>query len=128
VVNPTATNSIALGSGSIASRPNSVDFGQRIVGGVADGELPTDVVNKRQLDSSVSESRRGVASASALAMIPSLNQNDIAGIGVAIAGYKGKQAIAVGATANVHSNLVIKIGAGISGNDATYGIGGLLRW
>ena len=50
-----ATNSVAIGQGSVATTPNSVSFGTpsnpRVLSNIAPGVAPTDAVNVQQLTS-----------------------------------------------------------------------------
>jgi autotransporter adhesin len=74
-------NSVALGQGSIATRPNTVSVGapgqERQITNVAAGVAPTDAANVGQLNAlqsqvtgNLTEARRGIAAASALAYVP----------------------------------------------------------
>ena len=45
----THTNSVALGANSRTTRANEVNIGNRVLGGVNDGVMPTDGVNVRQM-------------------------------------------------------------------------------
>jgi autotransporter adhesin len=128
VVNATATGAVAIGVGSVADRPNSVEFGTRVLGGVKAGVRGTDAVNKDQLDEVSGESRRGVATAAALAGLPQADAGKVAMLGVAIAGHKGKQALAVGLNSRIHENVKVNIGAAISGDSTTYNIGAGFQW
>nr|WP_260854143.1 YadA-like family protein [Paraburkholderia sp. BCC1886] len=129
-------NSVAIGDGSIADQANTVSIGsdgnERRITNLADGKAPTDAVNMRQMQSGMTELGRnaysGVAAATALAMIPEVDQNKNFAIGVATANYKGYQASAVGASARITPNLKIKIGAGTGSGGTTIGAGASYQW
>ncbi|ANB73976.1 hypothetical protein AYM40_17590 [Paraburkholderia phytofirmans OLGA172] len=129
-------NSVALGAGSVADQANTVSVGslgnERRITNVADGQGPTDAVNMRQFQSGLGSVARnaysGVAAATALTMIPEVDPGKTLAVGVAGGSYKGYQAMALGASARVTANLKVKVGAGISAADTTYGAGASYQW
>nr|WP_235993522.1 YadA-like family protein [Paraburkholderia solitsugae] len=129
-------NSVALGAGSVADQANTVSVGspgnERRITNVADGQGPTDAVNMRQFQSGVNSVARsaysGVAAATALTMIPEVDQGKTLAVGIAGGSYKGYQAVALGASARITANLKVKVGAGISAADTTYGAGASYQW
>ncbi|WP_232447329.1 YadA family autotransporter adhesin [Burkholderia ubonensis] len=134
-----APNSIALGAGSVATEPNTVSIGtpgnERRITNVGPGINPTDAVNVSQLralQSDVSSVARraysGVAAATALAMIPDVDEHKTIAVGIGGASYQGYGAVALGFTARLTTN--VKIRAGASGNSAGYsfGVGVSYQW
>ncbi|MFL9884353.1 YadA-like family protein [Paraburkholderia agricolaris] len=129
-------NSVALGAGSVADQANTVSVGspgnERRITNVADGKAPTDAVNMRQFQSGMGAVARnaysGVAAATALTMIPEVDLGKTLAVGVAGGSYKGYQAAAIGASARITANLKVKVGAGISAADTTYGVGASYQW
>ncbi|WP_422388159.1 YadA-like family protein [Burkholderia gladioli] len=130
---------MALGAGSIADQPNTVSLGspgnERRLTNVAPGVNPTDGVNVSQLQSvqgSVNRTARlayaGIASATALTMIPDVDPNATLAVGIGTGGYQGYQAMALGFTARVAKNVKIKGGVGMSGAGSTYGVGLSYQW
>ncbi|KAA1006944.1 hemagglutinin [Paraburkholderia panacisoli] len=131
-----APNSVALGEGSVADQTGTVSVGsagnERRVTHVAAGQAPTDAVNMQQFQGGLSEVARnaysGTASAIALTMVPEVDATKNLALGVATAGYKGYQAVAVALSARVTQNLKVKVGAGISSATTTVGAGAAYQW
>jgi autotransporter adhesin len=139
--NATATgaNSVALGSNSIADQPNTVSVGspnnERRITNVAPGVNPTDAVNMQQLNSlggTVNNVARkayaGVAGATALSMIPDVDQGKTIAVGIATGGYEGYNAVAIGFTARLTENLKLRAGASANSDGYTYGVGLGYQW
>ncbi|WP_224004683.1 YadA family autotransporter adhesin, partial [Paraburkholderia tropica] len=133
----TATNSVALGANSVANQENTVSVGsagsERRITNVDDGKAGTDAVNMRQFQAGMTEMQRnaygGIAAASALTMIPDVDQGKTIAVGIGTANYKGYQATALGLSARVTQNLKVKMGAGYSaGGDTTWGGGMSYQW
>ncbi len=153
-----AQNSVALGAGSVADRANTVSVGaagsERQIANVAAGTQDTDAVNVGQMNASLNQtsaqannytdqrvnqvqgaindtSRKaygGIAAATALTMIPDLQQGKNIAIGVGGAQYQGYAATAIGVNARLTENLIVKAGMGISTAGSTYGVGGSYQW
>ncbi|SAK95881.1 putative trimeric autoransporter, BpaB [Caballeronia ptereochthonis] len=153
-----AANSVALGANSVADRDNTVSVGsagsERQVTNVAAGTQGTDAVNLNQLNQSIAQgvtqansytdqrvnalgdqitsvargAYAGVAAATALTMIPDVDQGKTIAVGVGTANYKGYQATALGASARITQNLKLKIGAGYSSAGTTVGAGASYQW
>lgn len=145
-----ASNSVALGANSVADRANTVSVGsagnERVIANVADGVQPTDAVNRRQLDYSygqlgsridqvtgmigdvASKAYSGIASASALSMLPDVDPGKTISIGVAGASYQGYGAGAVGISARINQNIKLRAGAGVSSGGTTVGGGIAYQW
>jgi autotransporter adhesin len=151
-------NSAALGANSVADRDNTVSVGspghERQITNVAPGTQGTDAVNVNQMTQSVSQGVKqanaytdqrfnvlgdqvnsvaryaysGVAAATALTMIPDVEQGKTIAVGVGTANYKGYQAAALGASARITQNVKLKIGAGLSAAGTAYGAGASYQW
>jgi len=136
----TATNSVALGANSIATEANSVSVGspgnERTITNVAPGVNPTDAVNVSQLagvQSNVNQVARlaysGIAGAAALSMIPEVDPGKTLSLGIGTAGYQGYQAMAIGFTARIASNIKIKGGVAVNGSGGnSFGFGASYQW
>ncbi len=140
----TGNNSVALGANSIADQDNTVSVGsagnERRMTNVADGVNATDAVNMGQLQSGMNSLQSGmtslarnayggVAAATALTMIPDVDQGKTIAVGVGTANFKGYQAAALGASARITQNLKVKLGAGYAaGSGTTYGGGMAYQW
>ncbi|MBK3786341.1 hypothetical protein G3A43_39755, partial [Paraburkholderia aspalathi] len=70
----------------------------------------------------------GVAAATALTMIPDVDQGKTLSFGIGSANYKGYQAVALGGTARVTENIKVKFGAGVSASGTTVGVGASYQW
>jgi X-X-X-Leu-X-X-Gly heptad repeat protein len=138
-----APNSVALGSGSIADEPNTVSIGsagnERRLTNVAPGINPTDGVNVSQLQSvrndlnnSINSVARkaygGIAAATALTMIPDVDQGKTLALGIGGASFQGYGATAIGFTARITNNLKVRAGVGISSGGQSYGVGASYQW
>ncbi|RQM46185.1 hypothetical protein EHZ19_20375 [Paraburkholderia bannensis] len=133
----TGENSVALGANSVADQANTVSVGsagnERRITNVADGVAGTDAVNMRQFQSGMTEMQRnaygGIAAATALTMIPDVDQGKTIAVGIGTANYKGYQATALGVSARITQNVKVKMGAGYSaGGDTTWGGGMSYQW
>nr|WP_235023264.1 YadA-like family protein [Caballeronia glebae] len=149
-----ANNAVALGANSVADRDNTVSVGsagsERQITNVAAGTQGTDAVNLNQLNQGISQANSytdqkvnalgdqisstaraaysGVAAATALTMIPDVDQGKTIAMGIATANYKGYQATAIGASARITQNIKMKVGAGYSQAGTTVGIGAAYQW
>ncbi|QBQ95850.1 YadA-like family protein [Paraburkholderia pallida] len=140
----TGNNSVALGANSVADQDNTVSVGsagnERRITNVANGVNATDAVNVGQLQSGLNalqgnvnsvarNAYGGVAAATALTMIPDVDQGKTIAVGVGTANFQGYQAVALGASARITQNLKVKLGGGYaSGGGATYGGGMAYQW
>ncbi|WP_237164592.1 YadA-like family protein [Paraburkholderia dokdonensis] len=140
----TADNSVALGANSVADQANTVSVGsagnERRITNVAAGVNPTDAVNMGQFQSGMNSLQSGmnsvarnayggIAAATALTMIPDVDQGKTISVGVGTANFRGYQAAAIGATARVTQNLKVKLGGGYAASGgATYGGGMSYQW
>lgn len=128
IVNETqATLSGGTRSSSMTLNDNGATFSNSATGapiqvhGVANGTAPTDAVNVRQM-------RSGVASASALAGLPALDTNKDFSIAIAGATYHGYQAAAVGLSARINKQLVVRAATSTSYNGGATNIGVGYSW
>ncbi|MBB5459955.1 YadA-like family protein [Paraburkholderia sp. Cpub6] len=136
-------NSVSLGKDSVADEDNTVSLGsagnERRLTNVAPGINPTDGVNMSQLqgvqnslNNSINSVARkaygGVAAATALTMIPDVDQGKTLSVGIGGASYQGYGATAIGFTARITSNLKVRAGVGISSAGSSYGVGASYQW
>ncbi|EIF29679.1 hemagglutinin-like protein, partial [Burkholderia sp. Ch1-1] len=70
----------------------------------------------------------GIAAATALTMIPDVDQGKTIAVGVGGGSYKGSQAVALGVSARITQNLKMKAGAGTSSQGTTVGVGASYQW
>jgi trimeric autotransporter adhesin len=150
----TADNSIALGASSVADSANTVSVGaagsERQITNVAAGTQDTDLVNVDQLSDAVSQANSytdsqvgamqgqvsgiarsaysGVAAASAMAMVPNIDQDKTFSVGVGGATYQGYAAAALAVNLRVTNNLVMKAGAAKANGGTVYGANASYRW
>ncbi|WP_321913194.1 YadA family autotransporter adhesin, partial [Paraburkholderia sp. J11-2] len=140
----TGSNSVALGANSVADEDNTVSVGsqgnERRITNVANGVNPTDAANMGQLQSGLNALQSnvnsvartaysGVAAATALTMIPDVDQGKTIAVGVGTANFQGYQAVALGASARITQNLKVKLGGGYgSSGGATFGGGMSYQW
>ncbi|KXU87513.1 hypothetical protein CI15_15325 [Paraburkholderia monticola] len=138
-----------------ASNASSSNSGN---GAVANAAMPgtanTDAVNVGQMNSSVAQGVQqannytdqrinatnqavnnlaknaysGIAAATALTMIPEVDQGKKLSFGMGAATYNGYQAIAMGGTARITDNIKVKAGVGMSQGGTTAGIGASYQW
>ncbi|RQP94164.1 hypothetical protein DF121_35370 [Burkholderia stagnalis] len=152
------SNSVAIGAASNDSnRSNVVSVGndtqQRQIINVAPGTQGTDAVNLNQLNTlstSVSQSmqnqqaqinslgsqlqqtdsmaRQGIAAATALTMLPQVEPGKTINLAVGVARFAGQSGMALGASAHLSPNGILKLGVGVSGSNRTYGAGYGYSW
>jgi autotransporter adhesin len=70
----------------------------------------------------------GIAAATALTMIPDVDQGKTIAVGIGGGTYKGEQAVALGVSARITENLKMKAGAGTSSQGTTVGVGASYQW
>ncbi|MFM0696330.1 YadA-like family protein [Paraburkholderia graminis] len=136
-------NSVALGKDSVADQDNTVSLGsagnERRLTNVAPGINPTDGVNVSQLqnvqndlNNSINSVARkaygGIAAATALTMIPDVDQGKTLSVGIGGASFQGYGATAIGFTARITNNLKVRGGVGISSGGQSYGVGASYQW
>ncbi|RUS65196.1 hypothetical protein EGN72_01035, partial [Pseudorhodobacter sp. E13] len=94
--------------------------------GVADGVAPTDAVNVRQLGALEGKLSGAIAGTMAMTQLPTITANESFSFGVAVGGYNGQSAFALGGTARLDNNMVLRGAAQYSkegGVGAAVGIG-----
>nr|WP_301280510.1 YadA-like family protein [Collimonas arenae] len=132
----TGNNSVALGAGSVADQDNTVSIGspgsERRITNVAPGINPTDAVNVSQLtnvQNQVGNVQRiaysGVAMAGALSGLPQVEPGKIFSLGAGLGNYAGYTALAIGMSARLGQNTIVKMGvsATSSGTLINAGVG-----
>jgi autotransporter adhesin len=116
-----APNAVAIGAGSVANQANSVSVGspgnERTITNVAPGVNPTDAVNMSQLQAvqqSVNNiganAYSGIAMAGALAGLPQVEPGKSFNLGAGVGNYGGYTALAIGGSARITDNTIIKMG------------------
>jgi autotransporter adhesin len=154
----TGSNSVAIGANSTdGGRSNVVSVGssteQRQIIDVAAGTEGTDAVNLNQLNalststsqvmqgqqaqinslsSSLQETdtmaRQGIAATTALTMLPQVDAGKTFSTAVGVARFAGQSGMALGASARVTANGILKMGVGLAGSNRTYGAGYGYSW
>ncbi|WP_208630858.1 YadA family autotransporter adhesin, partial [Ralstonia insidiosa] len=148
------SNSVALGAGSTTDRDNTISVGsagsERAITNVANAVMDTDAVNKRSMDTAVAGAKSytdqqigmvqqalgdvsrkaysGIAGATALTMIPDVDQGKTIAVGVGVGSYQGYAASAIGVSARLSDRIKVKMGASVSGAGTTYGAGASYQW
>jgi hypothetical protein len=125
----TTSTSLTLDNGG--ARFSSASTGGPVrVTGVADGRHDYDAVNYRQLKSVKS----GIAGIAAMTNVPHVEQNKKFALGIGIGHYDGMTSMAVGASARLSENAIIKasVSNGVSGGSTrkstVYGVGAGFSW
>jgi autotransporter adhesin len=119
-------NSVALGAGSVASEPNTVSVGtpgnERTITNVAPGVNPTDAANIEQLqglqqniNTVARNAYSGIAMAGALAGLPQVEQGKTFQLSAGVGNYAGYSALAVGGSARITENTIVKMGISATG-------------
>jgi autotransporter adhesin len=125
----TTSTSMTLNNGG-ARFSNASTGGPARVTGIADGRHDYDAVNYRQLKSVKS----GIAGIAAMTNVPHVEQNKKFALGIGVGHYDGTTSMAVGASARLSENAVIKasVSNGVSGGSTrkstVYGIGAGFSW
>ena len=111
----------------MADEDNTVSVGsqgnERRITNVANGVNATDAVNVGQLQSGLNalqgnvnsvarNAYGGVAAATALTVIPDVDQGKTIAVGVGTANFQGYQAVALGASTRITQNLNVRLGGG----------------
>jgi trimeric autotransporter adhesin len=122
------SNSVAIGNGSVANEPNSVSVGtagnERTITNVAPGVNPTDAVNVSQLqgvqqsvNNVAKNAYTGSAMAGALAALPQVEPGKTVMLGAGLGNYGGYTALALGGSARVTANTIVKFGVSTVNGD-----------
>ncbi|MFM0673443.1 YadA-like family protein, partial [Paraburkholderia sediminicola] len=107
--------------------------------GAAVGNLPAGMTAKDYTDQQINSVQNsvnqvaksayaGIAAATALTMIPDVDQGKTIAVGIGGGTYKGSQAVALGVSARITENLKMKAGAGTSSQGTTVGVGASYQW
>jgi hypothetical protein len=123
----TASTTLTLND-SGASFANTAGSAPVTVTGVANGTSQFDAVNYGQLSTLESEMSAGIASIAAIANIPAPPSGKRFAIGGAVGGFNGETAFAIGGTANVTTEVVVKASVGFSDGRAAFGAGAAYAW
>jgi len=134
------TNTGAITTTTLTTTGNATIGGNASVGGtlnmngnkitnVANGTNPGDAVNFGQLQETRKILAGGIASATAMANIPLVDQNKQFAVGVGLGGYDGQTSIAVGASYRINPTTVLRgsVGGG-SANKTAVGVGLGISW
>jgi len=101
------------------------------VTGIADGQNQYDAVNYGQVQELEKNLSRGISGATAMANIPQVDQNKAFNLGIAVGGYNGETAVAIGGSARVAKDGILKASVGFAGggsSNTTWGVGGGWSW
>ncbi len=101
------------------------------VTGVANGVNQFDAVNWGQVSDIEKQLKRGIAATGAALNIPQVDQNKSFNLGVGVGGYDGETGWAIGGSARISKDGIIKAsvaGAGGGGSKAVWGVGGGWSW
>jgi autotransporter adhesin len=117
------SGALAIGTGARALAANAVAVGYGSATSVANTFAVGSATSTRRIVN-VSD---GV-NATALTMIPDVDQGKTIAVGIGGASYKGYAASALGISARITQNIKVKAGAGISAQGTTFGVGGSYQW
>lgn len=101
------------------------------VTGIANGGSQYDAVNFGQFDEARKDASRGIAATGAALNIPQLDQNKAFNLGVGVGGYDGEVGWAIGGSARISKDGIIRASvaaAGGGGSKAVWGVGGGWSW
>lgn len=99
------------------------------VTGVADGVNPYDAVNYRQFNKAIEEVQGGVASTAAMSNIPQVEPGKKFSLGLGYGHFASQHATAIGASARVTDQAIVKASFGASTEgDTTVGVGAAYSW
>jgi hypothetical protein len=121
--NMTLANGKATFSGANAS-PLTVT-------GIANGSNQFDAVNFGQFQQLEKDMSRGISGATAVANIPQVDQGKSFALGIGVGGFNGETAFAVGGSARIAKDGVIKASVGFAGgggSNTVWGVGGTWNW
>jgi hypothetical protein len=99
------------------------------VTGIADGQNQYDAVNFGQFQELEKDMSRGISGTAAMANIPQVDQGKSFSVGVGVGGFNGEAAVAIGGSARVAKDGILKASVGFSGSgNTTWGVGGGWNW
>jgi hypothetical protein len=124
------TSSTTLTLDDAGAHYSGTSGGPVTVTGVANGVNAYDAVNVGQLQSTRTVLSRGIASVTAMANIPSVDQNKTFAVGVGLGSYDSQTAVAIGASYRMTPDTVLRgsVGTASSSGKAAYGIGLASSW
>ena len=112
-----------------ATFSNTLTGGPAKVTGVADGTSNFDAVNYRQLHALDRQMSNGIASTTAMANMPALEQGKRFAVGVGVGHFNGASALAVGGNYRMSSNAVVRASVGLNGRrNNAFGAGASFSW
>ena len=124
----TSTTNLLLNDAG-ASFSNTQTGGPARVTGIADGTMPFDAVNFRQLQALDRRLSLGISSTVAMANIPPLEQNKTFSVGVGMGVFNGATTLAIGGNYRMSPNAVFRASLGFAGERRnTFGAGASLSW
>ena len=127
----TTSTSLTLND-TAATFANTATGGPTTVTGVADGVADFDAVNVRQLKGMEKLLSRGIASTTAIANIPQVDQNKTFSLGAGVGSYNSQTSLAVGGSYRFAENGVLKASVAKSfgsGKDKpAFGVGAAWSW
>jgi hypothetical protein len=100
------------------------------VTGIADGTLPFDAVNVRQLKALETLLSYGIASSAAMANLPALDQTKEFSMGMALGNFNSQSAFAIGGQYRIAPNAIAKasFSSGVASPQMAFGIGVGWSW
>jgi hypothetical protein len=98
------------------------------VTGIADGTTSFDAVNFQQFKALEKKLSSGVASTTAIANIPQVDQDKTFAVGVGVGNYNGQTAVAVGMTYRPMPNAVLKVSASTGSGSTVFGGGAAMSF
>nr|WP_240057197.1 YadA C-terminal domain-containing protein [Paraburkholderia azotifigens] len=131
------TTAAALGGGAaynsttgVVSAPSYALTNANAIDGTTAKKYTDQQINMVQqgVNSVARNAYSGIAAATALTMIPDVDQGKTIAVGIGSGSYHGYQAAALGASARITENIKVKMGAGISGQGTTVGVGASYQW
>ena len=102
-----------------------------ILTGIANGQNQYDAVNFGQVQEIEKNMSRGISGATAVANIPQVDQGKQFAVGVGVGGFNGETAFAIGGSARIATNGVLKASVGFAGgggSNTVWGVGGVWNW
>jgi hypothetical protein len=130
----TSAGTVATGGGASMRLANGVatfagaNSAPIRVTGVLDGQDQYDAVNRGQLNEVEKKAKRSAAGAAALVGIPQVEQGKNFNIGVGVGGVESEAAFAVGGSARIARDFILKGGVGFTNDTTTWTVGGGWSW
>jgi hypothetical protein len=121
------STSLRLSNGGAAFSNSSSGAPVRVTG-VADGTTSFDAVNYQQLKALEKKMSQGVASTTAIANIPQVDQDKTFAVGMGVANFNGETALAVGMTYRPMPNAVLKASVSAGSGQTVFGGGAAMSF